>query len=64
MSAPAYSRRAGRVLGAPVERGDVPVANADFDDSLNAARGIWNGVLIGGVMWALFGLAAWAIYLI
>lgn len=64
MSAQPYSRRAGRICGAPVAREDVPRVNADFDDGLNAARGILNACLLGAVVWVLVALFVWAIVLI
>lgn len=31
----------------------------DEDDALRAARGIWNGLLIGGALWAFLAVCVW-----
>ncbi len=57
-----YSRRAGKVCGAPVPREDVPRAFADDADALDAARGILAACALGCVAWiALAVVGVWAI---
>lgn len=31
------------------------------DDALRAARGIWNGLCIGGALWALIAVCVWGL---
>lgn len=57
-----YSRRAGKVCGAPVPREDVPRSFADDADALDAARGILAACALGCVAWLLLAVVGvWAI---
>lgn len=66
-----FSRRAGRIV--PRQVGDTNwhdpsphaqhwrAANEDYEGPLDAARGVFNGLLICGAIWALLAVCAWAL---
>lgn len=58
-----YSRRAGKVCGAPVKREDVPRAFADDDsDPFALFRGVVNALWMGVALWLVIAaLGVWAL---
>ena len=58
-----YSRRAGKVCGAPVKREDVPRSFADNeDDTFALFRGVVNALWMGVALWLVIAaLGVWAL---